>query len=184
MAACTRCHNGTKVSYECSTCHERDVAANSDIATFEKVRLTDAKGACYTCHQEAKCTSCHGTVMPHPQGWMTSTGYPGHAREGFANRQMCFRCHFEGSSPGSGTDQSCMCHGLLNDQHGGAAWVKEHGLQATGQKPGAYARCFDCHSYGICDACHPASYTSRYNPVTGPDNYTRDVPLPADMTDY
>ena len=86
------------------------------------------------------CNSCHGTTMPHPEGWMSSTGYPGHAREGFANRDSCFRCHFEGGTPATPPTSRAAVTGCSGTSTVGQPWVKEHGLQATGQKPGQFSR--------------------------------------------
>jgi hypothetical protein len=179
MDKCTTCHDGVTATYECATCHEQDVAANSDITRYGKVDLVTDSDACYRCHDEAPCTGCHGVKMPHPENWMTpareGTNIPGHARLGFAQRERCFRCHFAEGKPFVGSDEACSCHGLLGRMHGGAPWVREHGLQATGQKPGQAARCFDCHGQGLCEGCHPPEYAARYNPVTGVDNYPREI---------
>ncbi len=188
MDTCLRCHDGKTASYECDTCHSKDAAANSDISRYPKIALAGGSDSCYACHAEEACTICHGVKMPHPENWVAGpvngTSYPGHAREGFAQRELCARCHFASGTPFVADDASCACHGLFGRQHGGAAWVKEHGLQATGAKPGEFSACFDCHSNGFCSACHPSSYNDLYAPVGGNDTYVRDIPLPPSYSDY
>jgi hypothetical protein len=52
--------------------------------------------------------------------------------------------------------------------------VREHGLQATGQKTGTLADCGPCHgpAKDFCVFCHEASIVERYAPRVGPDNYS------------
>lgn len=193
MNSCLRCHNEVDASAGCDVCHVEDVGVR--VATerggrLGTVGLRDTSN-CYACHEEAPCTSCHGVVMPHPEGWSNpapqglqgsrfisgpgSAFEPGtHARDGFASREVCWRCHegrgqdFEPSQPG------CWCHGELGNYHGGPAWIREHGPQATGQKTGASSNCGMCHGPPevFCTWCHPASYGERYAPQMGPDQYT------------
>jgi hypothetical protein len=180
MDKCTRCHDGKTASRECTVCHTQDVALDTDISQYTKVPIAVTSRSCYRCHAERGCTSCHGVLMPHPEDWMKPSpagGPPGHARDGFVQRQTCFRCHFAPGQPFVASNESCTCHGLLGRMHGGEPWVKEHGLQATGQKPGSNARCFDCHTSALCSGCHPESYLQRYNPVSGEDSYQRDIPI-------
>jgi len=127
--------------------------------------------------------------MPHPQGWAEAdpTALPvesRHQREGFANRDACFRCHYDGDDIFVGSEKSCSCHGLLGTMHGGKAWIREHSLQATGQKTGQFADCRLCHGGNWCAYCHPPAYNELLNPRLGPDEYTRDVPLPPDYFDF
>lgn len=187
MSSCLGCHNGEVASALCESCHVRDFALNTPADTFPVVSFPDPRYSCYSCHEVSTCNECHGTTMPHPQDWISlpyrTTGVPRHARQGFGQRERCWRCHFAKGEPLVPSDESCKCHGLFGRQHGGAAWVQEHGLQATGQKTGVFSACFDCHSMGFCTACHPASYNDLYAPRSGPDDYVRDIPLdPALLT--
>jgi hypothetical protein len=137
--------------------------------------------------------------MPHPEGWSSEDGRWGrsgvfHAREGFADRELCWRCHFSNDRPFErpasragflSTSDGCTCHGAFGPMHGGEAWIAEHGLQATGRKTGELAECYMCHDGRyFCDMCHEPSMKERYNPRNGPDNYRRDEPRPEGYWDY
>ncbi len=200
MNHCLECHNGRDASSECDLCHTKDVGIRSVAARGGKMNTVGIREVdCYGCHAERRCTSCHGMVMPHPAGFVSEdlprgvilsvpgTGFdPGsHALEGFKNREVCFRCHFASGEPFKPNEDSCRpCHQLLGFTHGGPAWIVEHGLQATGQKPGALADCAGCHGppERFCGWCHPPGYAERYAPVLGADNYTPSPgwPRPAD----
>lgn len=186
MDKCVLCHDGKQASSECKTCHSEDLTgAGFTPDKLPKVRgdIATQRQSCYVCHDRRGCERCHGTTMPHPVGWGPSTTPDktagSHPRAGFTERQICWRCH---NTPGKafvGSNDSCKpCHtGLPGRLHGGSTWVKEHGQQATGQKPGEYSACFDCHSAGVfCELCHPASIDANYHPVDGPDNYPLETP--------
>lgn len=201
MNHCLPCHNGVDVSSECSICHVDDVAIRSvavkrsgNMATVTTIGDT---GDCYRCHDPDPCYRCHGVTMPHPPGyvgddlptfarteglagWGVGTGFDagGHARDGFANRETCWRCHHEPGNVFTPSNSGCSCHGLFGNMHGGAAWVAEHGLQATGQKTGTLAGCDQCHGsvQRFCGMCHPPGYAERFYPRIGPDNYTPSQP--------
>jgi nitrate/TMAO reductase-like tetraheme cytochrome c subunit len=170
MDTCVVCHDGKQASAECSTCHVRDVAYTPAVQRgFSKLKIAGAPDSCYQCHDEKPCLRCHGVRMPHPAGWSPNQDSPraaGHARDGFANRRVCWRCHFGSGSALAPADDACApCHATLTGGfHGGEAWVREHGLEATGQRSGPYAACFSCHDQGLCDMCHPSSYRARYDP--------------------
>ncbi|PKQ16067.1 MAG: hypothetical protein CVT67_06420 [Actinobacteria bacterium HGW-Actinobacteria-7] len=183
MSQCLPCHDGKTASATCAVCHVQDLAqaaaARSGETPSVKVKVT-CVGAC---HEGSNCLRCHGTVMPHPEGWgpylnPDDRAYwsGSHARAGFVNRDMCARCHYKKGQPLVPGDEGCSCHGLLGSMHGGKPWVKEHGLEATGQKAGELSSCFSCHSTTLCGFCHPNSYAKRYNPIAGPDSYQRDIP--------
>jgi hypothetical protein len=171
MNLCVTCHDGVTVSSECSLCHVADVAFTPAITRgYKPSKISDTWDSCYRCHAEQPCTSCHGLKMPHAPGW--SPNEPGggglaHAKPGFENREVCWRCHFAEGKQFQPSDEGCSCHGLKGDFHGGEAWVAEHALEATGQRGGANAACFDCHSQTLCLECHPDSYTARYAPNKG-----------------
>ncbi len=202
MNACMRCHDGEGAPVDCTYCHTQDLGVRAvaqrgggmDTVGFRQVD-------CYTCHDRRPCTECHGSEMPHPPGFSfpaprglptrIGTGLDAgtHAREGFRNREVCWRCHFAPGRPFEPSDEGCRCHGLFGFMHGGPAWVREHGLQATGQKPGALSTCDACHGPAtlFCGFCHPPSYAERYAPVPGADTYAPSPgwPRPADpLTDF
>jgi hypothetical protein len=178
MSACIACHDGVNARAECPTCHVADVAGPTPGRGFTKLTTSGAFDSCYSCHEEKPCLRCHGVSMPHPPGWgPDADGHgAGHARDGFARREVCWRCHFAKGKPFVASNESCPCHGLRGAMHGGEPWIKEHGLEATGRKTGSNARCFDCHSDTLCDLCHDPSFRASYRPIPGNDNYTRDIP--------
>jgi hypothetical protein len=168
MDHCVVCHDGDTASSECTGCHVQDVAMKPEEERgYSKLRISGGDDACYQCHDEAPCIRCHGVRMPHPAGWSPNErlepGY-GHARDGFANREVCWRCHFAKGKPLVPANEACACHGLFGKMHNGASWVKEHGLQATGVRSGSKADCFFCHGGDLCERCHPPSYRERYAP--------------------
>lgn len=199
MNKCIVCHDGVKAPQDCAYCHVKEPI---ELAALRE-KLPQANEIdnrnCYACHDEKPCITCHGVRMPHPEGWASEAGRMGqsgefHARQGFANREVCWRCHFSDNRPFqrplsyggfSQTPDGCTCHGSFGTMHGGAAWVREHGLQATGQKTGELADCYFCHDARyFCDMCHDPSMKERYNPRTGPDNYVRDIPRPEGYWEY
>lgn len=188
MSDCLICHSGKRASADCETCHVTDPLQEAPQGQgFAKVQTTAqvAKSACFKCHAVAPCIRCHGLQMPHPQGWVVDAEGAGanlHARVAFeTNKEVCWRCHYDGDNVFQPNYEACKpCHsqpGLAERMHGGAGWIQEHGLEATGEKPGELADCFACHVPTLCDMCHPPSYKKKYNPVLGSDNYHRDVPL-------
>jgi hypothetical protein len=170
MDLCLPCHDGETAAVDCQTCHIRDPGSRPEPGRgYTSLKTAGAPDACYACHDEAPCSSCHGIRMPHPPDWApVRPNEPGqvvgHARPGFVDRELCWRCHFAEGRPFVPAEESCSCHGLYGRQHGGQAWVAEHGPEATGQRGGTFADCFGCHSQTLCDLCHPASYRERYAP--------------------
>ncbi len=188
MNKCLMCHNGDAASAECELCHIDDPASYVEGETnLPGVREIDT-GNCYACHDERPCVSCHGVTMPHPAGWGPTDLEEGaqitHPYEGFKNREVCWRCHFAPDAPMKPAPESCECHRIFGQMHGGEAWVQEHWKQATGVKPGAEAQCFDCHGDNLCDMCHPPSYRDKYNPVVGYNDYERDIPYDPHYFEY
>jgi hypothetical protein len=188
MGGCVLCHDGTKAPAACPTCHVQDLGlAYTPTKHLPKVLITPQaeSSSCYQCHAEKPCLTCHGVTMPHPPGWVRAPGVASgpnlHARPGFANRDVCWRCHYSGKqvfvpSAASCSGASGSCHGLLGSMHGGKAWIAEHGLEATGRKTGTNAACYDCHATDFCSMCHTDSFAKLYNPKVGPDHYKRDIP--------
>ncbi len=201
MNVCLSCHDDVTESADCETCHEQDLGLrviDERQGVLSAVGISGS-GNCYSCHEPDPCTSCHGVTMPHPPGWspqrpagataewahVGSRFEPGsHIREGFSNREACWRCHHKPESTFVPDDAACSCHGQLGFLHGGPAWVAEHGQQATGRKTGVYSDCASCHSAPdtFCLYCHPASYSARYAPLSGPDNYTASPGYPRTLS--
>jgi len=199
MSACIVCHDGEEASQECAYCHAADPLELASLDARVPRSLAMGTGDCYVCHDEAPCLACHGVRMPHPEGWSDEAGRAGesgefHARQGFENREVCWRCHFSNDRPFERpesrghfreTPDGCTCHGSFGTMHGGAAWVEEHGLQATGEKTGQFSDCYTCHDARyFCAMCHDASMQERYDPRGGPDAYRRDIPLPPGYWEY
>ncbi len=182
MGKCLPCHDGTTASSQCDTCHTEDLGRPTALdAPLPKVTLSAEQeyGTCYQCHEEQKCTSCHGIRMPHPSDWKDT-----HMRDGFTQRTVCWRCHYKDDQIFVPSNESCSCHGLQGSMHGGTAWIAEHGLQATGKKVGENSECFLCHSATLCDKCHAASYKDRYNPLPpGYDTYRASPSRPEPSPD-
>ena len=185
MADCIVRHDGETVSADCEMCHPGDpLQYTASSEELPKVQDLDTSN-CYGCHDEyAECLFCHGQTMPHPPGWGPADAVQGrsgdHANEGFLDRESCYRCHY---SPGGifefSADNCQPCHTTPGPMHGGAPWVAEHGLQATGQRGGELSDCYTCHpSQDFCAGCHPASYAELYAPIGGADSYRRDFPKP------
>ena len=174
MEKCLPCHDGVNAPSDCDTCHTEEVGTPSyQPDELPKVVLegADAEQSCYQCHDAAtECTFCHGSQMPHPVDWATPGVNGNHMRQGFADRESCWRCHYgEGGVFTPGYQFCNQCHALQSaTPHGDTkAWVRDHGAQAVGAAPGEYAMCFGCHSGNLCDNCHPPEYGQRYNPVGG-----------------
>ncbi len=185
MNECLPCHDGTHAPSKCETCHVKDLAQEAaSRRPRARIEISRRSGDCYACHDQKPCLRCHGVSMPHPAGWSPAqrgvTGAGQHAREAFLHRERCFRCHFGNGSPGKPTAQACSCHHYqtTGGMHGGKAWIAEHGLEATGKKPGDLAECFMCHGTQLCSYCHTSGYENKYKPVVGYDNYIPDTPKP------
>lgn len=111
MTPCLTCHGNSaapkarQASAECETCHvdgvDRDFTPNSADSTATlgsgavvyPVVAVGGSVPCGSCHDEKReCDSCHGTRLPHTEGFIDG----GHARAGaFEGKQACFKCHTE-----------------------------------------------------------------------------------------
>ncbi|MDH4139416.1 MAG: hypothetical protein OEV43_02475 [Coriobacteriia bacterium] len=188
MNRCVVCHDGDRAPSDCGYCHVEDPLLSKAVASsLPKIKTLDT-GNCYACHEETPCLECHGVTMPHPEGWAPGEGGPGqsgtHARQGFANRELCWRCHFAEGKPLVAAREGCSCHGLFGRMHGGSAWVQEHWKQATGVKGAETSECFMCHGEYLCDQCHPESYRDLYNPQPGTSDYEREIPYDPDYWEW
>lgn len=146
MDKCITCHNEQKASSRCSLCHPIDIAYRPDrsLEDFPKVHL-DEPNSCRGCHspaQERKCLNCHGLEMPHTAKFVQG----GHARLGFINKSVCYRCHEPFSCAG--------CHTGVSGHTGawrihGPTWIKEHRTKTASNCQGG-----PCHKPHICELCH------------------------------
>jgi len=88
-ANCSNCHSKTL----CAACH-KNARPSSHVSTWPtthgKVAKNDA-APCAKCHNKAKfCDACHGTPMPHADGWMGQHKDKGAS---LAEGSLCFKCH-------------------------------------------------------------------------------------------
>jgi hypothetical protein len=153
---CSRCHNGkqTFALKECNHCHQGDVTITEtevkDETLLQKIGTGPLKcyNACHPKEVDARCTPCHGTVMPHPQLFIRQ-----HAKNSYSNRTLCVRCHAEN---GATTARACGCHPAEGGEMHGTYenWFIEH-QKAARSNP--YLNCL-CHTGSLaghnCAFCH------------------------------
>ncbi len=176
MDRCMTCHNGKTASAKCGECHMNDIGSSIRMAQREVVKtgtISVSWNFCYRCHEEQKCTSCHGVTMPHPPNWVSEVA---HAKPAFEKPDVCWRCHDLPQTPLRPTQsafmKSCGCHGTMGF-HGDWPWDywrKNHGPIAIGAKPGdgENENCYQCHSAKLCDFCHAGKGYKAKNPPPGP----------------
>jgi uncharacterized membrane protein YidH (DUF202 family) len=152
---CANCHNGkdTFAMKECTECHREDVTISRSAIEEPIVQKIPAgqircNDVCHPKEVDAKCTPCHGTVMPHPEEFVRR-----HAANSWANRALCVRCHQE---RGATTKRACGCHPEEGDtMHGTYEWWFIEHQKAARSNP--YMNCL-CHSStfknDLCDFCH------------------------------
>lgn len=151
MDPCLRCHDGKRLSTECTYCHTRDVgyAAASRQVVEAKAHTTVLD--CGGCHDQRTCDACHGMRMPHSRSFK----FGGHARTAvediwFNGGKTCSRCH-------SATRRPCSkCHTGQFPSHG-TSFAKSH--QTIDPINNG---CDNCHGYNewlhgrnFCQNCHP-----------------------------
>ena len=107
-----------------------------------------AVNECYTCHLAAFCTGCHGTEIPHPDGF-TAT----HSQQfTSADAAGCAKCHNKTGAVGNDRLTCTLCHHPGFDPAGGA-WRKRHDdVIAAGVNP--MESCYTCHEETYCSSCH------------------------------
>jgi cytochrome c nitrite reductase small subunit len=134
MSSCLPCHDDTKASAKCATCHVEDVGAvnRTSLAELPKMPELGKPTTCRGCHPIDSCNKCHGLELPHSDEFVKS----GHAMQAaFEKKSVCKKCHSitvfcneschlfnsDGSSPhlpgfrashASPGQQSCGCHRL------------------------------------------------------------------------
>lgn len=176
MDRCMVCHNGKTASAKCDECHQNDIGSSIRMARREVVKtgvIAVSWNFCYRCHEEQRCTSCHGVTMPHPPNWVSEVA---HAKPAFEKPDVCWRCHDLPQAPLQPTQsafmKSCGCHGTMG-YHGNWPWEywrKNHGPIAIGAKPGdgENENCYRCHSAKLCDFCHLGKGYKAKNPPPTP----------------
>jgi ribosomal protein L31 len=114
MNNCLTCHDGVRVSKECSECHPKYEGGERVVKNIEisKISLPQELSCYGTCHDERKeCLPCHGVTMPHPPEW-AGGALPTHGRyAAFTKKKLCWRCHYEGNRYFSAGKSFCgKCH--------------------------------------------------------------------------
>ncbi|MHB1189519.1 MAG: NapC/NirT family cytochrome c [Armatimonadota bacterium] len=155
MGTCFECHNGKKVSNNCTLCHEtlgvrQPSAFSKEWVEGHKEEVTAGKQTCKRCHQPDFCNNCHRMATPHPADWVQA--HPSHVKTA---KQDCKLCHSE---------SFCSdCHNLKRAHR--ADWVQKHPAEFRRQ-PGT---CDQCHERNFCSDCH-AQYQIH------PKNWVRQHP--------
>jgi len=120
MQTCVSCHNGSRASIACVSCHLADSPADTihrDMTTqfWSRQLIFDRPDAsCYDCHDTRSCDACHGTRVPHTPAYMMHVHAPNgemiHAYDYWRIGDMCYNCHFYGNASAAGPCSAC--HGL------------------------------------------------------------------------
>lgn len=148
MAQCVTCHNGTDAPAECATCHIKDIAARPKPKRIHVKLYVPRMTRCDGCHSIDRCTTHHGTEMPHQPGWLQVHG----KIAGASNNPFCWRCH------NSERYDSCrICHSVIPPHDVKSPrpnWFDEHKFVVRGEKQSAIRFCDVCHSTLFCWGCH------------------------------
>lgn len=156
---CETCH--TKQSF-CATCHGQTVPAlpattrfadpfapsphRAGFAARHSLEARSDPGACATCHQPDRCTSCHlsknvigqGSRNPHPRGWVGLAAAENlHGREARRDPAACAACH-----GGAGEKLCVTCHAV------GGVGGNPHPPGWTSSQPLTAMPCRMCHPLG------------------------------------
>jgi len=153
MLQCYMCHGLNKDAAapgDCETCHPADLPPEPE-SHFEPNWLPEQHAVaanaevldCFTCHKQTFCDSCHGTEIPHPEGFIEQT----HALEFFDTPEVCASCHPRHLEDRRDFCDSCH-HPVGPDD---TAWVDFHpeAVAVRGAE-----NCFQCHSDQTCRTCH------------------------------
>jgi len=152
---CVECHLGRRPTGPGS---EPVIPADHRTAEWMSLHgrpFLEQQGACGICHDSPSCMTCHETVMPHPDDWLTDhTPDPGVGREDcdvcHVDQTTCQSCHHEGVRRAELTRENCVpCHEGMAHQpateirHKGYA---EHAVHFdVARTRGEPYRCYDCH---------------------------------------
>lgn len=145
MAQCLDCHASRKAPKTCTTCHATQVALSRPASgtlggvhgdRWERTHGMGDLSTCSTCHQPIECGSCHGTSLPHPDGFIVT-----HGKDSRSPSAKCEQCHRASSCDG--------CHGVPMPHP--ADFRRVHKDSATSSSD---ARCLRCHRQYDCLNCH------------------------------
>lgn len=144
MSTCLGCHDGTRASVACPTCHvgEPADAARAKKLPIMKVRLEKDRD-CRGCHSMQSCIECHGLELPHPAAFRRGDHRRVAAFDGKSRR--CYRCHSE-----------LWCANTCHDRAPGKPQVWGHQPDWKAAHATADPRtCTTCHSTAqTCASCH------------------------------
>ena len=150
VAKCIQCHDGTRASNECATCHSKDVGDAPRNPTQGYVKADIRTDGCRGCHSMAPCIQCHGVELPHSQTFIA--GY--HARKALLDPKMCAKCHT--------VDVCRKCHQSMRSSASGvpinphaktpAEFITWH-RDAKGNGLGSCS-CHDQDRQRFCNYCH------------------------------
>ncbi len=174
MDKCVVCHDGARISAECSLCHtdKRSFVSRempSEIMRIDVEPMRNCRG-CHAQDSKSACVKCHGLEMPHPQEWVRRPGEGGpnaHARAGFLEKVTCKKCHrFDEGLPAPihPTDPINLreifcnrCHEYSSPHGSVERWLKRHGPEALKRMDSDNPLCGSCHSANnerLCSKCH------------------------------
>ena len=156
MAQCIQCHDGTKASSACATCHSKDVgvAAGQSAALLDIPKATIVVDGCRGCHTMTPCIRCHGLELPHSSGFIAGT----HARKALLEPQVCVKCHRVTSFCNGCHQFTVSAGGLPTGPHGTTSqFVADH--SKLGRTFDQVSASCSCHTKGgpralFCADCH------------------------------
>lgn len=173
--SCLECHDGKRVTYNCSACHTETTIPQNHFASTFNYRHGDAVrediNDCMRCHtgfgkvrdvpgnsipektRNAKfCVSCHEGQRPvtHNAFWSV-----GHKIPGKTSRDGCLVCHDwkdpQQPMPKANVIACASCHERVAEGHDNQRWYYDHKLLV--KEKGSFG-CFDCHGASSCFDCH------------------------------
>ncbi len=137
-----------KAALERATSAEASRSVAEGGGALVKVPPVAAVNECYTCHLAAFCTGCHGTEIPHPDGFAATHG------QAFSTADAvgCAKCHNTTGAEANDRYACTLCHHPgFNPAEG--AWRKRHDdVVLGGVNP--LESCYGCHEETFCSGCH------------------------------
>ncbi len=148
---CQNCHQGAKPqSHEQPNYVWRTAAGGRAKSGHALEALQKGDQSCRTCHAQSFCTNCHGTEMPHPQGFVQA-----HIEAARKDMALCQRCH-------QWEQTGCReCHSKRPPSHT-ADFRQTHPQRI----PDGGLSCQVCHGRNACMDCHKL-------PMPHPRNFVR-----------
>jgi len=145
MSQCYECHGSSKIDSKCNTCHagklptqriRTSTFAVTHGPNYLKTHGMGDMNTCGACHPSTTCAKCHGTGLPHPNGFVNT-----HGKVALAPGAKCTMCHRK---------SFCItCHGYPMPHP--KTFIKQH---SSIVKRDGKAGCLKCHVQEDCDTCH------------------------------